>query len=266
MGGGYRVRPGYRLPPLMLAGDEAVAVVLGLLATRSPGPDDPPDAASRALAKINRVLPATLRRQVEALGETVDFTSRTAAAPPEAGRVLLLADAIRRRHRLQAGYRSFTGDVSERELSPWALVVRSACWYLVAHDHRRDDRRTFRVDRMGHASLAPGPYVDPPPAFDAVAHLTRSLAGVPGRWQVEVVLDLPVDEAARRIRHPRRAGRRPPGTRLRMPASSPRLGRHRPRSRFPFHVHQPTELRRILALADRLGRMPEAATAWRTVG
>ena len=255
VGGGYRVRPGYRLPPLMLAGDEAVAVVLGLLATRSPGPDDPPDAASRALAKINRVLPATLRRQVEALGETVDFTSRTAAAPPEAGRVLLLADAIRRRHRLQAGYRSFTGDVSERELSPWALVVRSACWYLVAHDHRRDDRRTFRVDRMGHATLAPGPYVDPPPAFDAVAHLTRSLAGVPGRWQVEVVLDLPVDEAARRIPATlAELAADPAGTRLRMPASSldwaatvlAGLG-------CAFTIHQPAELRaRVLALADRL--------------
>jgi predicted DNA-binding transcriptional regulator YafY len=39
----------------------------------------------------------------------------------------------------------------------------------------------------------------PPDGFDAVAHLTHSLAGVPWRWQVEVLLDLPVDEAARRI-------------------------------------------------------------------
>ena len=35
VGGGYRIRPGYRLPPLMLGDDEAVAVVLGLLATRT---------------------------------------------------------------------------------------------------------------------------------------------------------------------------------------------------------------------------------------
>src|SRR5919106_1753469 len=34
VGGGYRIRPGYRLPPLMLGDDEAVAVVLGLLAAR----------------------------------------------------------------------------------------------------------------------------------------------------------------------------------------------------------------------------------------
>src|ERR1044072_896384 len=30
VGGGYRIRPGYRLPPLMLTDDEAVAVALGV--------------------------------------------------------------------------------------------------------------------------------------------------------------------------------------------------------------------------------------------
>src|SRR3954454_11887199 len=36
-GGGYRLRPGYRLPPLMLGDDEATAVVAGLLATQRLG-------------------------------------------------------------------------------------------------------------------------------------------------------------------------------------------------------------------------------------
>src|SRR5215203_687626 len=92
VGGGYRIRPGFRLPPLMLADEEAVVVVLGLLATRASGSDgsDPVDSA---LAKINRVLPSTLRRQVEALEETVGFTRATRGAPVDAPRVLLLADA-----------------------------------------------------------------------------------------------------------------------------------------------------------------------------
>ena len=74
VGGGYRIRPGYRLPPLMLGDEEAVAVVLGLLATRSAGTDG-------ALAKIRRVLPTTLRRQVEALEESLGFTATTGAPP-----------------------------------------------------------------------------------------------------------------------------------------------------------------------------------------
>ena len=58
-GGGYRLRPGYRLPPLMLTDDEAVAAVLGLSAARRLGLDIAADGADRALAKIHRVLPAT---------------------------------------------------------------------------------------------------------------------------------------------------------------------------------------------------------------
>jgi predicted DNA-binding transcriptional regulator YafY len=199
VGGGYRIRPGYRLPPLMLGDDEAVAVVLGLLATRESDRDGASDAVAGALAKINRVLPSTLRRQVEALEETLDFTASKGSAPADAALVLLLADAVRRRRRLHTAYRSFSGEESERELSPYGLVVHSGCWYIVAHDHKRDDLRTFRVDRMWRTALAEGAFVPSPDGFDAVAHLTRSLASVPARWQIEVLLDMPVDEAVRRI-------------------------------------------------------------------
>ncbi len=199
VGGGYRIRPGYRLPPLMLGDDEAVAVVLGLLATRESDRDGASDAVAGALAKINRVLPSTLRRQVEALEETLDFTASRGSACSDAALVLLLADAVRRRRRLHTAYRSFSGEESERELSPYGLVVHSGCWYIVAHDHKRDDLRTFRVDRMWRTALAEGAFVPSPDGFDAVAHLTRSLASVPARWQIEVLLDMPVDEAVRRI-------------------------------------------------------------------
>ena len=86
VGGGYRIRPGYRLPPLMLGDEEAVVVVLGLLATRGSRPDGSPDAVDGALAKINRVLPSTLRRQVEALEETLGFTTDDRRRPGRRGR------------------------------------------------------------------------------------------------------------------------------------------------------------------------------------
>ena len=74
--------------------------MLGLLATRGSGDDGAPRRVDGALAKINRVLPSTLRRQVEALEETLGFTRTTGSAPADAAAVLLLADAIRRRRRL----------------------------------------------------------------------------------------------------------------------------------------------------------------------
>jgi predicted DNA-binding transcriptional regulator YafY len=113
--------------------------------------------------------------------------------------VLLLADAIRRRRRLRTAYRTFSGDESERELSPHGLVVHSGRWYLAAHDHTRDDMRTFRVDRMWRTAHIDGAAVPAPEGFDAVAYVTRSLASVPWKWEVEILLDLPADDAARRI-------------------------------------------------------------------
>jgi predicted DNA-binding transcriptional regulator YafY len=200
VGGGYRIRPGYRLPPLMLTDDEAVAVALGVQAAGRMGLAGSPEAVNGALVKIHRVLPDGLRRRVEALEATLDFTSRARRSTPVRGdTVLLLADVIRRRRRVRATYRAFSGDETRRELSPHGLVVHSGRWYLAAYDHLRDDLRTFRVDRMRRLRAISETAVDAPEGFDAVAYVSTSLARVPWRWEVEVLLELPVDEAVQRV-------------------------------------------------------------------
>jgi predicted DNA-binding transcriptional regulator YafY len=200
VGGGYRIRPGFRLPPLMLTDDEAVVVALGTLAAGRLGLSGSPESVDGALAKIHRVLPDGLRRQVEALEETLDFTASARGAAPVGGDlVLLLADAIRRHRRLRMAYRSYVGEETERELSPFGLVVHSGRWYLASHDHGRDDLRTFRVDRMRRVEIAEGAALAPPEGFDAVAYVSTSLARTPWKWEVEVLLELPIDEAARRV-------------------------------------------------------------------
>jgi predicted DNA-binding transcriptional regulator YafY len=264
VGGGYRLRPGFRLPPLMLTDDEAVAVVFGLAAAHRLGFDSTTDSVDNALAKIHRVLPAPLRRRVEALEATLGFTASTRSAVPVSGAaVLLLADAIRRRRRVRTTYHSFAGAESRREVSPYGLVVHSGRWYLAAHDHLRDDLRTFRVDRMRRTAAVDEPAVAQPDGFDAVAHVSRSLARVPWTWEVDVLLALTVDQAAQRI---------PPtlgelfethdGTLLRMRVDSldwmagvlAGLG-------APFTIQRPEELRAsVVALADRL-RASAAAPA-----
>jgi predicted DNA-binding transcriptional regulator YafY len=85
--GGYRLLPGYRLPPLMLTDDEATAVVIGLLAAERLG--QPVAGLATALAKIQRVLPATLSERVAALRQTLGFdqvrhVTRSLAAVPDA--------------------------------------------------------------------------------------------------------------------------------------------------------------------------------------
>jgi predicted DNA-binding transcriptional regulator YafY len=199
-GGGYRLRPGYRLPPLMLSDDEAVVVVLGLLAARRFGLDTENAAVDGALEKIHRVLPLVLRRQVEALEQALGFTRATVAGAPVPGdAVLMLADAIRRHRRVRTAYRSYSGADTLRELSPYGLVVHAGRWYLAAHDHGRADTRTFRIDRMSSTTVGRETAFAPPDGFDAVAYVSGSLARVPWTWEVEVVLDLPIESASARI-------------------------------------------------------------------
>jgi predicted DNA-binding transcriptional regulator YafY len=200
VGGGYRIRPGYRLPPLMLSDDEAVVVALGVLAAGRLGLTASTETVDGAQAKIHRVLPDALRRRVEALEATLDFTTAAPAGAPVAGEtVLLLADAIRRRKRLRIGYRSFAGEATRRELSPHGLVVHSGRWYLAAFDHGREAMRTFRVDRMRRTTVTAGEAVAPPDGFDAVAYVSQSLARAPWPYRVEVLLALPLEDATRRL-------------------------------------------------------------------
>jgi predicted DNA-binding transcriptional regulator YafY len=254
VGGGYRLRPGYRLPPLMLSDDEATVVVLGLAAAHRLGLVEL-STAGAALVKIYRVLPDPLRRRVEALEAALAFTApATAGEPPASETALLLAEAIRRRRRVRVAYRSFAGEQSERELSPYGLVVHAGRWYLVAHDHGRAALRTFRVDRVSRAAVG-GAAAPPPDGFDARAHVSRSLARIPWPWEVEVLLHLPVDEARQRV--PGTLAEltgEEAGTALRMRVSSldwtasllAGLG-------CSFRVRRPDELRaRVQALARRL--------------
>jgi predicted DNA-binding transcriptional regulator YafY len=169
----------------------------------------------------------------------------------------LLAEAIRRRRRVEVAYRSRGGEESARELSPHGLVVHAGRWYLAAHDHTRDALRTFRVDRMERAAVA-GEAAHPPPAgFDAAEHVTRSLARLPFEHDVEVLLHLAPEDAAPRI-SPTLAELTPDGdgTLLRMRADSlDWVAGVLAGLECDFTIRAPAELHAaVAALADRLLR------------
>ncbi|MGC5016001.1 helix-turn-helix transcriptional regulator [Streptosporangium sp. DT93] len=199
--GGYRLLPGYRLPPLMLTDDEATAVVLGLLAGRRTGLAVGEAATGSALAKIQRVLPGPLRERVDAVSQTLDHTGR--AAPrvntPRAAPLLALAGAARHRVTVRLAYRSWRGDASARDLDPYGIVFHSGRWYVAGFDHASGEVRTFRVDRVADVARTERGFTVPE-GFDPVAHVVGSLAAVPYRHEVRVLLrETTLEEAAARI-------------------------------------------------------------------
>ena len=253
--GGYRLRPGFRMPPLMLTDDEATAVVLGLVAAQQLGLATAAPAVDGALAKVARVLPPALRERTRAVQETLGFTRPPPqASPPATDAVLALAEAAHRQRRVRVRYRPWRGEEAERELDPYGLVVHGGRWYLAAHDHGRGELRTFRVDRMRAVELRPEA-AEPPEGFDPVAHVARSLARVPWAWEVEVLLEAPLEELRRRL---------PPTMAELEPADGGVLARMRAERLdgaahllaglgWPFTVLRPLELRaEVRALAERL--------------
>jgi predicted DNA-binding transcriptional regulator YafY len=216
LGGGYRLRAGTRLPPLMLSDEEAAAVVYGLMVAEQRGLS----GADGALAKIARVLPERLTRRVERLRDRVSLSGEPDPAPISGELLLVIAEAVRRRRSLQIGYARRDGQPSTREIEPLGLVARRGRWYVPARDRRSNEVRTFRADRIARATIGE-PAAPPDPDFDPAAHVVQTLARLPRAWEIEVELDAPVSEIAGRV--PATLGELRPagsGTRLEMRADS----------------------------------------------
>lgn len=253
--GAYRLRPGYKLPPLLFSDDEALAVVLSLVAARRLHLTLAVAAAEGALAKIERVLPAALRERLRALEDSLVLAGGVPAVTPESALVLTLGEAAQRRCRVWLRYRSYSGEDSEREVDPYGLVYRAGRWYLAGHCHLRGGVRTFRLDRV----LAVEPRearFERPEGFDALAAVERGIASVPQTWLVEVELTTTL-ERARRCVPPALATLEPLGEeRVLLCCSDEDLDRT---AHFvaglgcPFTVRQPPELREALRrLAERI--------------
>jgi predicted DNA-binding transcriptional regulator YafY len=260
--GGYRLRPAYKLPPLMLTDDEAAAVVLGLVAARQTGVTTQGAGLDEALAKILRVLPAALRDRVAALEEHLTTTwSSSRATPPVTEVALTLADAIRSRRRVRMRYATPGRDERFRVVAPYGLVLHAGHWYLAAHDDGSREIRTFRVDRASEATILAAPAA-PPEGFDAADHVARSIAEAPWGAEIEVVFRTTIDEARARI--PRWIGEPEEvegGVLLRARTDDlDAAARELARLGWPFTVRRPAALRaavRRLAATLTLAAQPE---------
>ncbi|MCG8920140.1 YafY family transcriptional regulator [Actinokineospora sp. PR83] len=185
--GGYRLSPGYRMPPLMLTDEEALAVLLGLVAGRRAGVITTSVAAAEsAVAKVRRVLPEALGRRLDALLETADFTAPARSAlTAEAGVLLTVAEAVRDRRPVDIAYTAGHGGAGERTVHPYGIVAHSGRWYLIGHDSASGQERTFRVDRIATAGVRAGTF-DAPDGFDPAQRVLTALAEAPRQHEVSV--------------------------------------------------------------------------------
>lgn len=185
--GGYMLVSGFKLPPLMFTESEAVAVSLGLQAARGLGFAETAPAVASALAKLERVMPADLKRRVRAISETTTLDLHSGNNAGSSAALAALATAAQEQQRVQLAYQALDGATTRREIDPYGLVYWRGRWYVVGFCHLRQDLRSFRLDRVTEVRLSAARF-SRPQGFDAAAYLKASIATIPRALAVEVLL------------------------------------------------------------------------------
>ena len=246
VGGAYRLRPGFRLPPLLITNEEAFALSLGLRALRQVGLSAFAPATEGALAKLGRVLPDALRESIRTVEDVVAIEPGPWVVSTSVECLIGAASAIRIGRRIRFEYRSHNGAASHRQIDPYAVLHMDGRWYLIGHCLTRKAMRTFRLDRVSNIEVGNARFRRPT-AFDARQYLERSMPFIQSEYQIDVWIDMPIAEADRTFAHWRIAAEHQDGgTRLRCGRDrlemfaamllSVSLGRR-------IVVHSPTELR-----------------------
>jgi predicted DNA-binding transcriptional regulator YafY len=152
---GYRIDPRrYDLPALAFQPDELLALALAVDVT---GLSDTAVSGMRKL-EVDAGRPGLTGLGVRSARTPIDV-------PLMAPHLDVLAEAQLTRTSVRFPYRSADGRTAARRVDPHALVHRRGHWYLVGHDHDRDDVRAFRLDRItGNVRTAGQPGAFPQPA------------------------------------------------------------------------------------------------------
>lgn len=208
--GGYQLRSGSTMPPLLLDDDEAVAIAVGLTSTANSALTGMEDTSVRALAKVVQVMPPRLRRRVDALQTYVIPPTAGGYGAVNPGVLVVLAQAARDSERVRfdyaarnrsanAGDGSGAGTVVQRHAEPHWLVPYGRRWYLIGYDLDRNDWRTYRLDRLSDPSTTGARFRprDLPDDLDPPGFVHRSLGSAPREYHVRARIEAPAEAVER---------------------------------------------------------------------
>lgn len=253
-GGGYRLRPGFKLPPLLFTEEEATAVVLGLLGTPWLEIDLPSVAVEGALAKVYRVLPLKGRERLQAISSHMILSPHRQEVRPEVSLLLGISEAVQERRRIAIEYTSYHNKVTQRQIEPYGIAGWNGHWYVVGYCCLRQAPRMFRMDRVSSVQFLCETF-ERAEDFDCRAYIIKHLATVPATWSIEVEFQAELYAVQRKI--PASHGKLIPtstGVLFQTHHSHlPEMARYLIGLNLPFVIHQPPELREtFLQLAEQL--------------
>ncbi len=242
-GGGYRLRTGFKLPPLLFTEEEATALVLGLLGSEWLAIELSAVAIEGALAKLSRVLPAQARARLHAMSAHLHLGSPGQIGRPSAALLLSLTEATHHQQRIDLAYRSADGAITQRQVEPYGIMGWQGHWYLVGYCCLRQDYRIFRLDRMQAVEVLTETFAKDE-QFDYRTHLREQYDNANASWQI--IVDFPAPLAVLQERIPPAYGTltaTSSGTRFTTQYDDlDELARYLMSLAIPFVIHQPAEL------------------------
>jgi predicted DNA-binding transcriptional regulator YafY len=149
-GVGYRIRPGYDLPPLMFDREEIQALVLGARIVRQFGDPSLARASEAILSKVATVLPKELE---PLLADTRLFVPNIVGGSRAADGLAIAREGLTAQRRIRFRYTSERGDATERTVRPLGVFFWGRTWSLAAWCEMRVAFRNFRLDRVSDAAL-----------------------------------------------------------------------------------------------------------------
>src|SRR2546426_236425 len=158
-GVGYRVRPGYDLPPLMFDRDEIQALVLGTRIVRQFGDPALARASDAILSKVAAVIPKDL---APLLAETRLFVPSSIGSGRASDALSAAREALIAHRKLRFKYEGAHGGGTERTVRPLGVFFWGRTWTLAAWCELRNDFRNFRLDRASGSTLLDETFDDEP--------------------------------------------------------------------------------------------------------
>lgn len=174
----YRLYETFKLGEAPFTADEVLALAFGEDLLQILEGTVFHDSIRSAMAKIR----ASLGPELEAFLEQLRSSFRIQPGPHK--RYDELRDVIRVFNEAVLEHRTVTmeyqtgrtGEVGVRELDPYRVWYKNGGLYVIGHDHKSGEMRTFAVDRVREASLTEASF-ELPPDFDFDAY-TASAFGV----------------------------------------------------------------------------------------
>ncbi|MEC7118800.1 MAG: YafY family protein [Pseudomonadota bacterium] len=145
-GVGYRLRKGFHLPPLMFTVEELQALTIGARMIDAWSGDLLGQQARSALAKITAAMPTPRQHTIETTRLYAPNFCRE--AQQHAQRFDQIHHTINQRLRCEIDYCDAQQQPSRRYIWPLALYFWGYVWTLGAWCEKRQDFRTFRLDRI----------------------------------------------------------------------------------------------------------------------